>query len=281
VSGPTAPPRRRRRRVRIVAAIVGVVLVAAGATFVLLWNRVSTRPVSIAEAVERAGAAGNGTDQPATAVPFRPAAGVYQYRGEGTEELDKPPRSQSQGVGIPGTVTDLGDRCWSFRVDYNTDHWQSWDYCSTGTGLTEQGGSFYQRLDLVVTTVETSATYTCDPPADTIRATQRVGDQWKQDCHGTSTAASGEVVAAGPYRYLGQEDLDIRGTRVKAFHYRWSRTLTGGQTGTEAGDFWFDAETGLPLQNRRVITVHSDSPIGQVTYTEQGSFRLESMTPTR
>jgi hypothetical protein len=57
--------------------------------------------------------------------------------------------------------------------------------------------------------------------------------------------------------------------------------LTGGQTGTEAGDFWFDADTGLPLRNRRVITVHSGSPIGRVTYDEKGSFLLVSMTPTR
>jgi hypothetical protein len=281
VSGPTAPPRRRHRRVRIVAAIVAVVLVGAIATFVVLWNRVTTRPVSIAEAGRRAGAAGYGTDQSATATPLRPAAGIYQYRGEGTEKLDKPPRSQSQGPGIPGTVTHLGGRCWKFRVDYNTNHWQSWDYCSTGKGLTEQGGSFFQRLDLVITKVETSSTYTCDPPADTIRAAQRVGDQWKQNCHGTSTTASGEVIAAGPYRYLGQEDLDIGGKRVKALHYQWSRTLTGGQNGTEAGDFWFDAETGLPLRNRRVVTVHSDSPIGRVTYDERGSFVLVSMTPTR
>ena len=281
MNGQTAPPRRRHRRARIVAAIVAVVLVAATATFVVLWNRVTTRPVSIPEARRRAGAAGYGTDQSATATPLRPAAGIYAYRGEGTEELDKPPRSQSQGPGIPGTVTHLAGRCWKFRVDYNTNHWQSWDYCSTGSGLTEQGGSFFQRLDMVITKVETSSTYTCDPPADTIRAAQRVGDQWKQNCHGTSTTATGEIIAAGPYRYLGQEDLNIGGRRVKALHYRWSRTLTGGQTGTEAGDFWFDAETGLPLRNRRVVTVHSDSPIGRVTYDEKGSFLLASMTPTR
>ena len=34
-----------------------------------------------------------------------------------------------------------------------------------------------------------------------------------------------------------------------------------GQTGTEEVDVWFDAETGLPLRNRRVITVSSDSLI--------------------
>ncbi len=102
-----------------------------------------------------------------------------------------------------------------------------------------------------------------------------------QRCHGTSTGSSGEVISAGPYRYVGQEDLDIGGSRVKALHYQRSRTLTGGQTGTEDVNVWFDAQTGLPLRNQRVITVHSDSLIGGVTYTEDGSFRLASMTPTR
>ncbi len=68
---------------------------------------------------------------------------------------------------------------------------------------------------------------------------------------------------------------------MTALHYHRLRTLTGGQTGTEDINVWFDAETGLPLKNQRVITVRSDSMIGGVTYDEEGSFRLASMTPTR
>ena len=90
--------------------------------------------------------------------PLRPAPGVYQYRGEGTEHLDKPPLTQSQGPDIPGTVTHLEGGCWRLRVDYSTNHWQSWDYCPAGTGLTERAGAFFQRLDLVVAQVETTST---------------------------------------------------------------------------------------------------------------------------
>jgi hypothetical protein len=280
-AAPESLPRRRHRRVRITAAVVAVVAVAGVATFIVLSNRNSARPVSVDEARRRVGAAGYGTDPSATATPFRPAAGIYQYRGEGTEHLDKPPTTQHQGPGIPGTVTHLAGKCWRLRVDYNTNHWQSWDYCPTDSGLTEHAGSFFQRLDLVVVKVTTSSTYICDPPADTIRVAQHVGDQWTQKCHGTSTSASGDIISAGPYRYLGEEDLDIGGSRVQAFRYHRSRTLTGGQTGTEDGDAWFDAKTGLLLRNQRVIKVHSDSAIGGVTYDEKGSFALTSMTPTR
>ena len=218
------PRRRRRHRARIVGAIVGVALIAGVATFVVLWNRGSSRPVSIEEARRRAGAPG--TDQSAGAVPFRPAAGVYQ------------------GPDIPGTVTHLEGRCWRLRVDYSTNHWQSWDYCPAGSGLTENAGAFFQRLDLVVAKVDISSTYTCDPPVDAIRATQRAGDQWMQECRGTSTGSDGEVISSGPYTYVDPERLDIGGTKVAALHYHRLRNLTGGQTGTEDVNVWFDAATG-------------------------------------
>ena len=272
------PGRRRRHRARIVGAIVGVALIAGVTTFVVLWNRGSSRPVSMEEARHRAGAPG--TDQSTGAEPFRPAAGIYRYRGEGTEHLDMPPLTQTQGPGIPGTVTHLEGQCWRLRVDYSTNHWQSWDYCPTGSGLTENAGAFFQRLDLVVTKVDTSSAYTCDPPVDAIRTTQQAGDQWMQECRGTSTGSDGEVISSGPYTYVGPEHLDIGGTNVAALHYHRFRNLTGGQTGTEDVNVWFDAATGLPLRNQRVITVHSGALIGGVTYQENGSFQLASMNPT-
>ncbi len=271
------PGRRRRHRVRIVGVVVGVALLAGVVTLVALWNRGSSRPVSMEEARRRAGAPG--TDPSGGAVAFQPAAGVYRYRGEGTEHLDKPPLTQTQGPDIPGTVTHLEGGCWRLRVDYSTNHWQSWDYCPAGSGLTENAGAFFQRLDLVVAEVDTSSTYTCDPPVDAIRVTQRAGDQWMQQCRGTSTGSEGEVISSGPYTYVGPELLDIGGTEVAALHYHRLRNLTGGQTGTEDVDVWFDAATGLPLRNQRVITVHSSALIGGVTYEEDGAFQLASMTP--
>ena len=219
-------------------------------------------------------------DQLTALTRFRPAAGVYEYRGEGSEHLDTPPKTVSQGPTIPGTVTHLSGGCWRLRVDYHTDHWQSWDYCPTSGGLTEQAGAFFQRLDLVAFTIETSSSYVCDPPVDAIRTEQTPGDEWPQRCLGTSSASTGEVVSSGPYTYVGQENLDIGGQRVAALHYHRVRSLSGGQSGTEDVDTWFDAHTGMPLQNSRVITVHSDSLIGGVTYTETGSFELASMAPT-
>jgi hypothetical protein len=269
---------RRRPRARIVAATAVVVLIAGVATFIVLLNRGSSRPVSMEEAQRRAGTATSA--QSSDTVPLQPAAGVYLYRGEGTERLDKPPLTQTQGPDIPGTVTHLEGGCWRLRVDYSTNHWQSWDYCPAGSGLTENAGEFFQRLDLVVAKVDTSSSYTCDPPVDAIRSTQEAGDEWMQECRGTSTGSDGEVISSGPYTFVGAERLDIGGTDVEALHYHRLRNLTGGQSGTEDVNVWFDAATGLPLRNERVITVHSGALIGGVTYEENGGFQLTSMTPT-
>lgn len=272
------PSPRRRRRGRIVAAAGLVISLGVVVTVVVLWNRVTVHPVSMDAARERAGTA-SGPSTPLA--PLVPAAGVYRYRGTGTEHLDRPPRTQRQGPDIPGTVSDLGGGCWRFRVDYSNKHWQSWDYCATATALTENAGSFFQRIELGPVSVDTSSTVTCDPPVDAIRLTQVVGDRSRQACHGTSTASDGEVTSTGPYTFVGEERLDIDGQQVTTLHYHRVRTLGGAQHGTEDVNTWFEATTGLPVRNSRVITVHSDSVLGTVTYTERGSFTLVSLTPTR
>jgi hypothetical protein len=279
VDGPSRPTAlHRRHRGRIVAVVALVVALGLAVTTVVLWNRVTVRPVSLDTARQRAGL---DSGPAAPAAPLIPAEGVYQYRGTGTEHLDKPPKTQPQGPDIPGTVTHLEGGCWRLRVDYNTNHWQSWDYCSTATGLTEDAGEFFQRLDLGPVAVETSSTYTCSPPADAIQLTQTAGDQWHHACSGTSTSSDGEVTSAGPYTFVGEERLDIDGRDVTTLHYHRVRTLGGGQSGTEDVETWFEATTGLPVKNSRVITVHSDSALGRVTYTERGTFTLVSLTPTR
>lgn len=271
-----SPHRRHRRRIVAVASLVVALGVVVTAT--VMWNRVTVHPVSMDTARERAGL----DSAPSTpAAPLVPAAGVYQYRGAGSERLDRPPRTQPQGPDIPGTVTSLGRGCWRLRVDYNSNHWQSWDYCSTGTALTETAGAFFQRIDLGPVSVDTSSSYTCDPPVDAIRLTRTAGDRWRQSCRGTSTASEGVVTSAGPYTFVGEEEIDVGGRPVATLHHHRVRNLGGAQSGTEEVDTWFDASTGLPVRNSRLITVRSDTVLGAITYTEEGSFTLASLTVTR
>jgi hypothetical protein len=68
---------------------------------------------------------------------------------------------------------------------------------------------------------------------------------------------------------------------VPAYRFRQQRTLSGNQTGTQTADLWFAQKDGLPLRNRRDVTVHTDTIVGSSSYTEHGSFQLTSLQPQR
>lgn len=272
---PEAPDRPGRRR-RWVGAGVVVAVVAAGAVVLaVLWSRSGAEQVD----VDRA-AVPTGSSLPSVPAVLRPPQGVYLYTGSGTDRLDKPPKEQSQGPEMPGTVTHRADGCWTFRIDYSTAHWQSWDYCPRDGGLDEAGGSTYQRWDFVAFVNESTSTFTC-PDSPTIKAVQRPGQVWRQTCRGTTTGTEGVTTSSGPYRYVGEETLDVGGAPVRSFHYLRQRTNSGNQTGTERSDVWFSAETGLPVRNRRQLQASTDTVIGAVVYTEEGEFELASPEPRR
>lgn len=263
---------KRHRRLLVVLGVVVVVLVAGGVTVWILWHRSSARPVTREEAIQRFHPL-RGTN----GGPVRPPQGVYAYRGTGHEALSLPPKSQPQGPTIPVTVTWRTDGCWVFRVDYSTNHWQTWIYCPRSEGLVELGGQTFQHWDLVFTQVRSTSTFTCDPPSITIKPAMRPGDLWQQSCSGTSNTTKGRVTSQGLYRFVGEETVTVAGQAQRAFRFHQSRTLTGAQQGTQTADIWFRASDGLPLRNERDVTVRTDSVVGTVTYTEEGSFEIASL----
>jgi len=272
----TERPGRRVSR-RVVVAIVGgaVLLVGAGiGVFAYLWQRDDARPVSVREAEQRLdGKAGPGG-------AFVPAEGVYQYTGSGSEALSTPPKSQAEGPEMPATVIHHAHGCWTFRIDYSTNHWQDWRYCARDGRLVEEGGRTFQRWDFVVSTIENTSTFVCEPPIVVLRSDMVPGKTWPQSCAGTNTNVGGTTVSSGDIRFVGVEPFDVGGTTVDAFHFVQPRTISGAQRGEENSELWF-APNGLPLRNQRHIVIDSDSPIGTITYTEDGSFTLTSLEPTR
>ena len=266
---------RHRHRRRVVVVTILAVMAAGVAVVAILWNRERARPVKVSDATKKYHA----TSTTAGAVSGSgPEAGVYEYTGSGTDHISTPPKTQNEGPEIPGTVTAGNPGCWVFRVDYNTSHWQTWNYCSRAGQLLEMGGQSFQRWDFVAFKVDTTTSFTCDPPAITIKATMKVGDSWTQSCSGTSTSISGRAVSSGRFTYLGTEKLDVGGRRVDTFHFRQRRTLSGSQTGSQVSELWFGRD-GLPIKNRRRISVDSGSVLGTVTYTENAEFSLVSLTP--
>lgn len=271
--GVEKPPHHHRRR-WVIAGLVLAVLVGLGVLVTVRWSKNRAREVDIADV-----AAPTGTTLPAKADVLRPSQGVYLYRGSGTDALDKPPSTQAEGPSMPGIVRHHTDGCWTFRIDYSTNHWQRWDYCPTAGGLDEVGGAAYQRWNFGALVNETTSRFDCRAPV--IKADQQPGDEWRQTCTGVSTGVDGVTHSSGPFRFIGTETLTIGGHRVRAHHYRRERTNTGNQDGSEAGDVWFSADTGMLLRSRHQIEATTDTVIGKVHYTEDGDFELTSLVPKR
>ena len=114
---------RPRRRLWVTGGVLAVLLILGG-IFVVLWQGSGAHEASTNEAKRRF-EHGSTSAKPPSAATLRPAAGVYLYRGTGTEHLSLPPKTQHQGASMPATVTYRSDGCWTFRLDYNKHHWQT------------------------------------------------------------------------------------------------------------------------------------------------------------
>lgn len=259
--------------------MVASILVLGAGAFVVAWLKTGAHQVSIDDAKRRFEK--DSSTLPAQPHVLRPPAGVYTYVGKGNEHLSFPPKNQAQGPNMPATVTHRANGCWVLRIDYSSNHWQTFDYCPRGKGLAETGGQTFERFDFVATKVDTTATVTCVPEAPTVLPDMQPGQRWDQRCTGTNTAISGQLTTSGPYTFVGQESVDVGDTSVPAYHFHQERTLTGAQTGTQRADLWFDTRTGMPLRNEHKLVVRSDSPIGKITFTETGNYVLASLTPQR
>jgi hypothetical protein len=285
---PSAPPddgsphhRQRGHRWRWIvgATVLAAVLVGVLLTVLFLVARDEPQPKSVGEAVDEFRRGDPGDD--GRVAVLRPPAGVYLARGEGGERLSFPPLSGEYGADIPITVAHEADGCWLMTVDFNDAHWQTWRFCpgESAGAMVDHGGETYQRWDLGATTVENLSTFTCDPPAAVLDLAAPAGSSWTETCQGTNTDISGPTTSRGVTTYVGPEDVEIDGVSVETVHYRQERTLTGSQTGSTVTDWWFAADTGMPVASRRSADVDTPSPIGAITYTEDGSWEVRSLEP--
>ena len=207
--GRTPKPRRRHHRWPwIVGALVLLVAVGTG----VIWLTSSqARPVTLRQAETRLGTgAADSTGAPGAT---RPAPGVYQYMGSGTEKLSLPPLSQAEGPSMPGTVTLRGSNCFVFRIDYSTHHWQTWEYCLHNGDLWEAGGQSWQLWSIGPLKVTNLSTFTCAPRSMALPAQASLDKRWVSSCTGTNTSVKGQTVSTGPYQFKGLTTMSVGGTR--------------------------------------------------------------------
>jgi hypothetical protein len=280
VSSDREPPRRSPRWRWIVAAVATIVIVGVGVVVALFVVREDPAAKPVGEAIDEFRQE-NQVPAPTSDI-LRPEAGVYEATGDGREAISFPPVSQNDGTTMPVTVQHEPDGCWTLEIDYNEAHWQTWNYCpGDATGrVVERGGQTYQRWDLGAASVENTSTFVCDPPSVVFAPDDAAGATWQQSCEGTNTQTSGSTTSAGPYTFAGDELLLIGGEEVSTRHYRQVRAISGSQIGSQTAEIWIAIETGLPVRSTRSIQIDSSSPVGTITYTENGSWQLTSLRPT-
>lgn len=276
-----SPDRARRRRwpwlVGMGLAVIVAGVLWVGASYLL---RSHPGPESVSSAIREFGSPGaRSTNEGLHYQP--PLAGVYTLRGLGEERISFPPNSQQDGTTMPASVRYLAGGCWRWRVNYNTAHWEEYDFCPVGGELLLAGNRNSQSWDFGSVTVNNLAQFTCGPRKPVLTDTPRIGQHLRWQCVGSNTAVSGQSNASADVEVIGIESLHIGDRAVPTVRERQLTTLSGSQTGTVHEDWWFALDSGLPVRVTRDITIKSPSPIGTVTYTESGEWTMVSPSPIR
>ncbi|MEZ5144818.1 MAG: hypothetical protein R2726_20230 [Acidimicrobiales bacterium] len=274
---PGSPSPRRRRWPVVVLALVALVVGAVGVVAVRYAERDRPEAVTSEEAVEEFRATSSTAVAPTGFVV--PAAGVYEAVGQGSARISFPPNAMTDGPTMPVAVTYLPDGCWRWRISYSTAAWHEYDFCPKGDELLLVAQRNFLSFDYGSFKVDNTAQYACDPPSPIVVESPVPGRSFDHQCVGENSAAPGRSVSAGPVTIIGTETLDIGGTSVPAIHQRRTQTMSGPQTGPVTEDWWFAADTGLPLKCERHQRIETSSPIGAITFTADGSWQLTSMQP--
>ncbi len=254
---------------------IGLVVAVVGGGLAWWNSRGPSRP-SIGQAVNRFrsdAASGKG------AATLQPAPGVYIYAGTGEEKLSFLATHQSEDGLLPATVRRGSNGCWTFGIEYNSFHRQTWRYCEVDHRLVEQGNTVDQKFDFGALSQSEHTATVCRPAITLTDPTSRRGDRQPVRCVGRSQTTKTTSSQRGVLTFVGPSAITVGGSRVPALHFSQNLTLTGGQKGSQHEELWIAATNGLPLREQRRITVVSSAPapLNEVTYSEQGTWTLTSM----
>lgn len=277
-SSPAPPVRRHLHPWRLALGLsFSLVVLGFGVVSIRYTFREHPGPKSVSSAVNNF--RGQGPSGANDVLRYRaPPEGVYELKGQGTERISFPPNSQNDGRSMPGSVTYL-DGCWRWHLDYNVAHWEEYDFCPNRTQLMLRANRNSQSWDFGFAKVNNLAQFSCPAGAVLLPENPAPGQALEWRCSGTNSAVPGPTTTATSARIIGTETLHIAGSAVAAIHQHQRITLSGGQRGTVVEDWWFEAETGLPVRMARNITISSASPVGNITYNEVGSWEMTSLRP--
>jgi len=277
--GASGSKHRRHHAIRWILVGLAVAFLAVAGTFAYLWSHSGAHALPSSVAIERFRQGGGAQDADPGAGP---EPGVYAYRGTGTEKISVPPKSQSEGPGIPGTILRHGPGCFQFRLDFSDYHWQSWDYCVRNGALVSPTRAGYYNWDFVAFHVDDTSTFDCGPPITVVSARIVPGTSSAVACTGSNDHLSiGPVAMRGTSTVVRSAEIRVGAEAVAAVLVDERVTFSGGQSGSNVSDTWFSVAEGLPLRGTWHTVVSTPSPVGHSTLDAQGNFELRSLTPSR
>jgi hypothetical protein len=199
-------------------------------------------------------------------LPLRPDSGVYAYTTSGGERIsfgggrhDYPDRT------FAAVRRRAGCR-WELEHSILEEHVDHLFYC----GRPESLSLLAFRSNIAFFGQTNEATYVCDPP-EALVSREKGARSYR------CSSEDGEV--RGTVTDLERDRLRVGGRRVEAVHVQSQSTLSGRARGTSRAEVWLHPESGLLL--KLVREVHSTAAAfgTTVTYDENASFVLESLSP--
>jgi hypothetical protein len=270
-----------RRRILLVLGVV-MLLVLSGVGYAWLSYVFRSHPgAKSLRSVENSFKGGGRNSATATLRYDPPAEGVYSLKGQGSERISFPPNSMSDGAVMPASVTYLSNGCWRWHLDYNTAHWEAYDFCPSANQQTQPGFRNSQSWDFGTMSITNLATFTCPPDTVVLPGNPVAGQTLNWMCTGTNTSIKGKTLAKTLSRVVATPSLSIGKKTVKAVEEVQKTTLSGGQSGTVVETWWLSPVSGLPLRIERQIKISTASPLGTITYNEGGWWQMTSSTPHR
>lgn len=254
------------------AVLVLVLVVVAGLWFFL--SRDQARELSDRDALDDFREGGGGEQAAGDA---RPPAGVYAATATGTESVGLPGFDESLGPGAPVTVTYGDADCYTFRADFNSHHWRSWTFCPTETAtFSLRSIDSWTARKAPGLDIATLSTYSCETPIDFLWPDMAAGAKRVGRCTGTTDSDDSVTDDVAEIEVIDTDAIiTIDGVDTDVVRARTSDTLSGDQSGSEHGEWWLDATTGLPLR----ISIEATLGGGLADYSEQFDLELSTLTP--
>jgi hypothetical protein len=165
---------------------------------------------------------------------------------------------------------DAEDSCaWTWTMPFVNEHIEERRFCTSDGFVVESG---FDRTTEFIGHRQTSA-YECSDGAWRI-PDPKVKQPWTWTC---TEERGGLVTYTG--RIVGDEQLDVDGSRTTAIHVRVDGVQKDKSKGTEQTELWL-LPGGLPARFTSTRTLTVPTPIGKMTSNEQWDYRIDSLEPT-